>query len=176
MTFTPVPKADLWPLASLATSFDSIRDQVLSRLHYAQVESDYVLAAVDDLYTKVGNDLPRVDSTWNWSGQSNDQSDPGSGTAWVKITDGANRVVSISNTDRNGNSVGAKIGPLLVPGTHVVLMDYPGGSVTGFRIYLVTDTVQNKTSWWRFTAQRVATLGTQDLPAAGTVVRFIIGD
>lgn len=175
MTFSPVPKADLWSLDDLALNLDDLHRQILSRLHYAEVDTASLLASVVDLYTRLEEEVTRLDATWTWATLPS-FGDPGVGKMTAVITEDTNRRAAISKTTSNGHNVAEQLSQLLSPGSRIVLMDSPGGILTAFRIYTVTDTIIEHSTWFEITAQRVVTLGIQDIPQAGTVVRLVIGD
>jgi hypothetical protein len=167
MTFVPTPKTDLPTIADLH-EFGARYDQWMASYLYWQQETNVgVMAALADLYVKVGGYIRA--GYWVWADDA-----ARAGTFHVAIGSGVDaRTVKLSRIDADGNPV--TLGGF-VPGKTMVLMDDPAAPpVTAFRQYVVSSGLVDHGDWWQFDAVRVATFGRQDLPQDGTRIRLLFG-
>lgn len=167
MTFIPTPKVDQRSIDELYDAAENVIHDILSRLYWAEQAENWAASAIADIYAR----LPGLSASWKWSTVA-PPADPGSGHATVLITSGTNnRHIAVSKVD--ADSMVRNLSTL-AQGSMIVLTDDPDTPpTTAFRQYLVTSTPVDHGGWLSFQALRVATFGTQDIPAAETRVRLL---
>jgi hypothetical protein len=167
VTFLPIAKADLIPLAQLDGAMAAVQAQILSRLHHSEVDRDFLASAVADLYASQAG----AGGDWTWS-NAPFGTDPGIGGLRVTIASGTNRTISFAKIDADGIVPSLS---RLAQGATIVLTDDPDSPpTTAFRQYVVTANPVDHGSWVSMQAIRVATFGTQDTPPVGSRVRLLI--
>lgn len=167
MTFVPTPKSDLASLDALSEVWGALGQQLLSRLHHGQVDSDWAAAAIADLYAR----LPGAASVWRWAGTVANV-DPGSGRLTIAGISGNNRQVTVSKTDANG---GYQTLDSIEQGSTLVLTDDPASPpVTAFRQYVVSGDPVDHGSWVSFPAVRLAVYGNATTPPVNSRVRLLM--
>jgi len=167
MTFTPTPKADLWTAEQEYDAWVALGQQLFSRQYHSQAAQDSFASNIADLYAR----LPGAGGFWLWAGTGQNV-DPGVGRMSVIITSGNSRIITIAKTDADGVNLAGVLG--LAQGSTLVLTDDPTSPpTTAFRQYLVTGPAVDHPTWAQAPALRIATYGTQDIPALGTRVRLL---
>jgi hypothetical protein len=131
-----------------------------------------VKLSADDYDVAWGAPNTRSSAMYAYAG-TDFQADPGPGGICIDTTGGTSqRGLAISGVDHAGTT--RNLGVILIGDNITISDDGVTPPTTGFARYVVTSQPVDMGGWWAFTADRTDSVGSQQPPPVGTVVKVTL--